>query len=218
MCNDNRLRVTKQCKLKFAITSKFVDEVEFDVVPLDICGIVLGSPYLYDRKAIFYREHNKYHLFKNGIEYIIRAHRMKNGGSIVNTGHLKMIVNASSKLTLMSVVASEDQVQAESCLQPVMVKEDLNDSFSNGVLVQGIQKVDTFSISSVILVLLLLFQLVGMWMMDVTVETGGCMVACINSVMAFFIMCLMVQIFRIPVVCIGDTGRVGQKCPNLHLL
>ena len=78
--------------------SKFIDEVEFDVVPLDICGIVLGSPYLYDRKAIFYREHNRYHLFKNGIEYFIRTHRMKNEGSIVNTGHLKMIVNASSKL------------------------------------------------------------------------------------------------------------------------
>ena len=112
VCNDNRLRVTKQCKLRFAITSKFIDEVEFDVVPLDICGIVLGSPYLYDRKAIFYREHKKYHLFKDRIEYIIRAHHMKNEGSIVNTGHLKMIVNASSKLTLMFVAASEDQVQA----------------------------------------------------------------------------------------------------------
>ena len=63
VCNDNRFQVTKQCKLRFAITSKFIDEDEFDVVPLDICGIVLGSPYLYDRKAIFYRIHNKYHLF-----------------------------------------------------------------------------------------------------------------------------------------------------------
>ena len=58
------LQVTKHCDLKFAIKYKFVDQVEFDVVPLDICGIVLGSPYLYDRRAIFYREHNQYHLFK----------------------------------------------------------------------------------------------------------------------------------------------------------
>jgi hypothetical protein len=48
VCKDKRLQVTQQCELKFAITSKFVDEVEFDVVPLDICGIVLCSPYLYD--------------------------------------------------------------------------------------------------------------------------------------------------------------------------
>ena len=64
VCEDKRLQVTKQCDLKFAITSKFIDEVEFDVVPLDIYGIVLGSPYLYDRKTIFYKEYNQYHLFK----------------------------------------------------------------------------------------------------------------------------------------------------------
>jgi hypothetical protein len=65
------LQVTRKCVLKFAITEKFRDEVELDVVPLDICGIVLGSPYLYDRKAVFYREQNKYHLFKEGMEYIV---------------------------------------------------------------------------------------------------------------------------------------------------
>ena len=58
VCKDKILQVTKQGDLKFAITSKFVDEIEFDVVPLDIYGIVLGSSYLYDRKTIFYREHN----------------------------------------------------------------------------------------------------------------------------------------------------------------
>ena len=62
--------------IKIAITEKFRDEVELDVVPLDICGIVLGSPYLYDRKAVFYREQNKYHVFKDGVEYIVRAHKI----------------------------------------------------------------------------------------------------------------------------------------------
>ena len=35
VCKDKILQVTKQCDLKFAITSKFVDELEFDVVTLD---------------------------------------------------------------------------------------------------------------------------------------------------------------------------------------
>ena len=35
------------------ISSKLVDEVEIDVIPLDICGMVLGSPYLYDKNAVF---------------------------------------------------------------------------------------------------------------------------------------------------------------------
>ena len=47
------------------IASKLVDEGNLDVVPLDIYGIVLGSPYLYDSKAIFFRHENKYHLKKD---------------------------------------------------------------------------------------------------------------------------------------------------------
>eukprot|EP00253_Pinus_taeda_P019644 PITA_19644 len=70
VCDKSKLQVTRQCKLRFAIGSTFVDEVELDIIPLDICGIVLGSPYLYDRKAIFYRAKNKYQLTKDGIEYI----------------------------------------------------------------------------------------------------------------------------------------------------
>ena len=59
---------------KFAITTNFLDEVELDVVPLDISRIVLGSPYLYDRKTLFHRHENKNHLFKYGIEYIFKSH------------------------------------------------------------------------------------------------------------------------------------------------
>ena len=46
VCNNAQLQVTKQCILRFSITYGFVDEVDLDVVPLGICGIVLGSPYL----------------------------------------------------------------------------------------------------------------------------------------------------------------------------
>jgi len=47
---DHKLPITKQCIIKFAITYKYVDEVICDVVPLETCGMVLGSPYLYDCK------------------------------------------------------------------------------------------------------------------------------------------------------------------------
>ena len=53
---DHKLPITKQCIIKFAITSKYVDEVICDVVPLETCGMVLGNPYLYDHKEIFFRE------------------------------------------------------------------------------------------------------------------------------------------------------------------
>ena len=78
------------------------------MVPLDICGIVLGSSYLYDRKEIFYQEHNQYHLFKEGIEYIVHSHSYKNDKSIGTTQQLKRVVNASRNLALMSMQVKEE--------------------------------------------------------------------------------------------------------------
>ena len=74
ICDNAKLHVTRRCKLRFYITTNYIDEVDIDVIPLDIFGIVLGSQYLYDRRAIFHRHENKYHLFKNGFETIVRSH------------------------------------------------------------------------------------------------------------------------------------------------
>jgi hypothetical protein len=71
------MHITKQCTIKFAISSKYVDEVTCDVVSLRECGMVLGSPYLYDRKAIFYRTKNQYQLTKAGQDYVVHAHHVK---------------------------------------------------------------------------------------------------------------------------------------------
>jgi hypothetical protein len=93
---DHKLPITKQCIIKFAITSKYVDEVICDVVPLETCGMVLGSPYLYDHKAIFYREHNQYHLTKEGNEYVVHAHHIKANQSLLTMEQLKKATYASN--------------------------------------------------------------------------------------------------------------------------
>jgi hypothetical protein len=108
ICDNAKLQVTRKCKLRFAITANFVDEVELDVIPLDICGIVLGSPYLYDRKAIFYRQENKYHLFKDNVEYVVRAHTKKMNLSVINAGQMKRLVNASKNFVLLMIKPKND--------------------------------------------------------------------------------------------------------------
>ena len=75
--------------MRFGITANFVDEVKLDVVSLDISGIVLGSPYLYDQKVVFHRFENKYHLFKDGVEYIVRAHCRKLNMSLASIRQMK---------------------------------------------------------------------------------------------------------------------------------
>lgn len=105
--NKDKLQVTKQCWDRFCISSKLVDEIELDVVPLDICGIILRSPYLYDRKAVFFRHENKYHLMKDGVEYIVISHHMKVSAILVSAGNIKGLVDSSKGCMLMVLRVKE---------------------------------------------------------------------------------------------------------------
>jgi hypothetical protein len=98
---DHKFPITNQCILKFSITSKYVDEVKCDVVSLETCGMVLGSPYLYDCKAIFYREENQYHLTKERNEYVVHAHRIKTNQSLLTMELLKKLDYAINKPIIM---------------------------------------------------------------------------------------------------------------------
>jgi hypothetical protein len=57
---DEEIKVKKQCKIIFGVSFHFIDEVELDIVPLDVCGIVFGSPDMYMRDEIFMWIANEY--------------------------------------------------------------------------------------------------------------------------------------------------------------
>jgi len=85
--------------LKFTINPYFYDEILLDIVPLDVCGIVLGIPYLYDRDAIFLCKNNEYQLEKDGKLYIIRYDKSRN--HVIVSRQVKRLFNASRNLTLV---------------------------------------------------------------------------------------------------------------------
>jgi hypothetical protein len=103
VCDKEKFNVTKQCRIRFDIASKLIVEVDLDVVSLDICGIVLGSPYIYDRKTIFFRHENKYHLTKGGVEYIVRAHNMRVNKTLASAGKMKKLININKRYSLMVI-------------------------------------------------------------------------------------------------------------------
>jgi hypothetical protein len=100
--NNHQLHITKKCTLKFAISSNFVDKVTCDVVPLSECGMVLGSPYLYDRKTIFYRAKNQYHLTKAGQEYVVHAHHVKENKTLQTMEQLRKVDQARNTPIIVS--------------------------------------------------------------------------------------------------------------------
>ena len=47
------------------MTLEYLGEVDLDVVPFDVCGVVFGSPYMYMCDAIFMVIANEYELVKS---------------------------------------------------------------------------------------------------------------------------------------------------------
>lgn len=100
---STQLKFTKQCQLRLVITTNYIDEVELDVVLVDICGLVLGSPYLYDHDVLFYRREHKYHLKKYGVEFIVKAHKSKNHLNLVVSNPMKRLISSNKRFVIMCV-------------------------------------------------------------------------------------------------------------------
>ena len=53
---DAQIKVIKQCNIKFVESVDFIDEVELDVVPIDMCRVFFESSYMYMMDAIFMQQ------------------------------------------------------------------------------------------------------------------------------------------------------------------
>lgn len=71
---DASLQVTKQCKLNVVVSGNFINEVVFNVVPLDLCCIVYGNPYILERDVLYFRRLKYFKLMKNDKTYEIDKH------------------------------------------------------------------------------------------------------------------------------------------------
>jgi hypothetical protein len=110
--NNAKFEVTKQCKIKFDISAIYIDEVEVDVVPLDVCHAVFGSPCMDMRDEIFTKREIKYHLIKDGKPFIINAHKVKSNISLVSANQVKKLINSSRKF--VSLFLRENPLGDES--------------------------------------------------------------------------------------------------------
>ena len=68
-----KIKVDRQCILKFAVTKAYIDEVVCDVVPLDVSQVILGSSYIFDRDGVYYRRAQKYRFVKDGRKVYLKS-------------------------------------------------------------------------------------------------------------------------------------------------
>ena len=67
----NSILVKQRCLVKFSLGKKYMDEAWCDVIPMTICHMLLGRPWLYDRKVIYDGYANTYSFTFKGKEFVL---------------------------------------------------------------------------------------------------------------------------------------------------
>jgi hypothetical protein len=184
MSNHHQMHITKQCKIKFSISSKYVDEVTCDVVSLRECGMVLGSPYLYDRKAIFYKTKNQYKLTKEGQDDVVHADHVKENTTLQTMEQLKKAAQASNK----PIIVSNEVIDLKE-EQEMIVEWKINHKLLQDKLMSC--KYYKYISSFVVIFLMLSLVMLSTWMIVASVRCNRVQMA--NNILSFVMIVLQLS-------------------------
>jgi hypothetical protein len=207
MSNRHQMHITKQCTVKFAISDKYVDEVTCDVVSLKECGIVLGSPYLYDRKAIFYRTKNQYQFTKEGHDYIVHAHHVKESKKLQTMEQLTKAVQVSNKPLIVSSEVIDLKQEQDMIIEWKINHKLLQDKFMSCKYFKYIS-------SFAVIFLMLSLAMFSTWMIVASVKCSR--IAMTNNVLSVVIIALQLILMRqVHRTEFRDRGQAGWPIPSL---
>lgn len=101
--HDNvETKIDEQCKIRFVITKEIIDEMACEVVPLNICQVVLGSPYLWDQDTVCFHQAQKYQFQKDGRKFIVTRDPIDSTKDLTSIDQAKRMMNACHKLVALA--------------------------------------------------------------------------------------------------------------------
>jgi hypothetical protein len=99
----HQVNVTKQCLVEFKIGG-YNDKILCDVIPMDVCHLLLGRPWQYDRNVVHDGRKNTYTLEKNGRTHMLLLIKDKE----VKTKVSNIVLLMNGKELLKEVKKKED--------------------------------------------------------------------------------------------------------------
>ena len=108
------IKVKGRCLISFTIGKHYQDKVWCDVVPMDVCHLLLGRPWQYDRKVIYDGFKKTYTFRKDGHKIVLAplkpeidpASKLEEKNSLLSKSELEKEIRAGSYL--MAFVAVEE--------------------------------------------------------------------------------------------------------------
>ena len=108
------IKVKHRCLVSFTIGKHYQDEVWCDVVPMDVCHLLLGRPWQYDRQIIYDGFKNTYTFRKDGHKIVLAplkptiapASKPAEQNSLLSKSEMEKEIRAGSDV--MALVAIEE--------------------------------------------------------------------------------------------------------------
>jgi hypothetical protein len=111
----HQVMITKQCLVEIKIGG-YKDEIPCDVIPMDVCHILLGRPWQFDRNVIHDGRKNTYTLEKNGRTHMLLPMEEKRAKEEASTSILLM-----SGKELLKEVKEEQEMQFTVVRKPRVI-------------------------------------------------------------------------------------------------
>nr|CAD1821363.1 unnamed protein product [Ananas comosus var. bracteatus] len=125
--NSNiEMKIDRQYKVKFAVTGVYIDEMLCEVVSLNIYNLISGSPYLWDRDAIFFRRPQQYQFVKDGQKFLFTTEPLSTIVDLVTACQAKRMINVCQKFALL-VVRPVIAEEANSKILSLACKKNTDD-------------------------------------------------------------------------------------------
>jgi hypothetical protein len=110
----HQVMVSQQCQVEFKIGG-YRDEILCDVIPMDVCHILLGRPWKYDRKVIHDGRKNTYTLEKNGRTHMLlpiedKEKKREDGSSILLMSGKELLKEVKKEKEMQFVVVRKPRV------------------------------------------------------------------------------------------------------------
>jgi len=119
----HQLLVDEQCEVEFHI-DEYKDKVICDIMSMNVCDILLGRPWQYDRDAVYFGKKNYYKVYKDGIKRKLVPIKDEEtaGTSETRSPFLKQVESPKEKVTDIKPTtekATEEEVPVSSPAEEV---------------------------------------------------------------------------------------------------
>ena len=123
------IKVKHRCLVSFTIGKHYQDEVWCDVVPMDVCHLLLGRPWQYDRQIIYDGFKNTYTFRKDGHKIVLAplkptiapASKPAEKNSLLSKSELKKEIRARSDvMALVAIEETECENEIPKEVEPIL--------------------------------------------------------------------------------------------------